>query len=189
MTPAPASPLARLVTHWVYGGALAGVLLLALTPLLTAGWPRGETAAFLALPAYMLHQWEEHDDDRFRRFVNTHLAHGREALTPADVFIINIPGVWGTIGLALWLMRDLAPGWGSFAGWILIVNGAAHLAQAIAMRRPNPGLWTGTLVFLPLGAAILAMLPATLAQHAVTLAAVILLHGVIIARLRAGARR
>lgn len=60
--------LQRLISNWVYGGALAGVLLFALSPLLLAYWPPPLAATFLLLPAYMIHQFEEHDHDRFRRF-------------------------------------------------------------------------------------------------------------------------
>ncbi len=186
MTPAPATPHARLMAHWVYGGALSGVLLLALAPLLTAGWPRAEILAFLALPAYMLHQWEEHDADRFRRFVNDTVAHRPDALTVADVFWINIVGVWALLAATLWLMRGVHPGWGLIAPWLLLVNAAAHAGQALAMRRPNPGLWTALAVFLPLGIATLALLwpVASPLQHVLALALVFALHAVIFGRLR-----
>ena len=62
--------LNRLFCYWVYGGALAGVLLLLLAPVLVGGWPLVLVATFLHLPAYRLHQWEEHDGDRFRLFFN-----------------------------------------------------------------------------------------------------------------------
>lgn len=182
----PVTPLSRLMTHWVYGGALAGVLLLALAPVLTDGWPRGETLAFLTLPAYMLHQWEEHDADRFRRFVNDHLAGGAEALTIADVFWINIIGVWALLAAVFWLMHGVDPGWGVIAPWLLLINAAAHIGQAIAMRRPNPGLWTALAIFVPLGIATLVLLwpTASAPQHALALALVIAVHAAIFGRVR-----
>lgn len=170
--------LGRLMRHWVYGGTLAGVLLLVLAPLFMTGWTPGEIAAFLALPVYMLHQYEEHDDDRFRRFVNQVMAGGVEALTIRAVFVINILFVWFALALVLWLMRALDMGWGSIAAWFLIVNALAHLGPAIGLRRYNPGLWTGLALFLPLGLAILFLLwPVTSALQLWTGAlAVILLH-------------
>ena len=42
--------LARLISYWVYGGLLAGLLLLVLSPLLLAGWPGPLAAAFFLLP-------------------------------------------------------------------------------------------------------------------------------------------
>lgn len=186
MTAADDTPFARLAANWVYGGALAGLLLLALSPLLTEGWGQAGTLAFLVLPVYMLHQYEEHDADRFRRFVNRVLAGGAEALSLAAVFWINIAGVWGLMAADLWLMRRVAPGWGVFAGWLVLVNGAAHLAQGIALRRGNPGIVTGVLLFLPLGALVLAAFwpVATLAQHLLSLAVVLAVHAAIFRQVR-----
>jgi hypothetical protein len=86
----------RIIDHWVYGGFLAGVLLLLLAPLLTAAWSTALTATFLHLPFYMLHQYEEHDDDRFRRFFNQTIGKGQEVLSREAVFVTNVPGVWGS---------------------------------------------------------------------------------------------
>ena len=61
---------ARLIANWVYGGFLAGLLLLLLTPVLVHSWPVSLVTTFLCLPVYMVHQYEEHDNDRFRLFVN-----------------------------------------------------------------------------------------------------------------------
>jgi uncharacterized membrane protein HdeD (DUF308 family) len=93
----------RLAENWVYGGFLAGILLVALTPLLAAHWPGWMLAVWLMLPLYMVHQLEEHDSDRFRRFVNERVGHGREVLSPRAVFLINVPGVWGVIAASLYL--------------------------------------------------------------------------------------
>ncbi len=64
-------------------------------------------------------------------------------------------------------MRLADGGWGVVAAWLLLVNALGHLGQALALRRPNPGLWTGLALFLPLGQAILwALWPETApAQH------------------------
>lgn len=148
--------LDRIEANWVYGGVLAGILLLLLAPLLVAGWDRPATLAYLALPVYMLHQFEEHDDDRFRRFVNDVLGHGRELLTVRAVFVINFVGVWLLLAACLWLVRASGPGWAALAGWLLVVNAVLHVGQGIALRRYNPGLATAVVLFLPLGAMTLA---------------------------------
>lgn len=145
--------LERIEASWVYGGLLAGLLLLALAPLLVAGWSR---PAFLALPAYMLHQFEEHDGDRFRLFVNRVLGHGREVLTVSAVFWINLLGVWALLAACLWLVHLAGAGWAALAGWLLVVNALLHVGQGIALRRYNPGLLTAVVLFLPLGALTLA---------------------------------
>ncbi|MCU0909127.1 MAG: HXXEE domain-containing protein [Rhodobacteraceae bacterium] len=182
-TTLPATRFDRLAAHWVYGGALAGVLLLAVTPLIAPHWPRAGGLVWLCLIAYMLHQYEEHDADRFRRFVNDRLAGGADALTTRAVFWINIAGVWAVIAAALWLTLRVHPGWGLIAAYLLIVNALAHAGQAIALRTPNPGLWTGLILFLPLGGALwLHLWPAApILHHALSLALVVVLHAAIFA--------
>ena len=58
-------------------------------------------STFLCLPLYMVHQYEEHDGDRFRHHFNRTIGQGREVLSPLVVFLANVPGVWGVIGLSL----------------------------------------------------------------------------------------
>ena len=73
----------RLIANWVYGGFVAGLLLLLLTPVLVHSWPAPLVATFLCLPVYMIHQYEEHDNDRFRLFVNQKIGKGRVGLSPS----------------------------------------------------------------------------------------------------------
>ncbi len=143
--------LDRLFRNWVYGGLLAGILLLGLTGLLAQDWPVWLTAVWLMLPLYMIHQYEEHDADRFRLFVNRNLAGGREALSPLAVWIINIPGVWGVIVASFALAWNVRPGLGLIAVYLVLGNALAHLGGWIGLRRYNPGLWTAILLFLPFG--------------------------------------
>ncbi len=71
--------------------AAGGLLLFALLPALVTGWSLALVAVLLQLPVYMLHQYEEHDDDRFRRFFNHTMFGGREVLSRRAVFVINVP--------------------------------------------------------------------------------------------------
>ncbi|MEH0071062.1 hypothetical protein V6L77_13230 [Pannonibacter sp. Pt2-lr] len=88
--------LDRLQANWVYGGFLAGLVLLAMTSVFTKTWPFPEKLVYLSLPFYMLHQLEEHDADRFRRFVNYVIGRGYDVLTVPMVFIVNVAGVWAS---------------------------------------------------------------------------------------------
>jgi hypothetical protein len=141
----------RLIANWVYGGFLAGLLILCLTPVLARGWPNALLAAFICLPAYMLHQYEEHDNDRFRSFVNRILGNGREVLTPMAVFVTNIIGVWAVLGVAFWLAACVDLGYGLIAAYLLLLNAVIHIVQAVAGRGYNPGLVTAVVLFLPVG--------------------------------------
>lgn len=148
--------LQRLISHWVYGGALAGALLLALSPLLLAGWSVPLAATFLHLPAYMIHQYEEHDRDRFRLFFNQTIGKGFDVLSPTTVFVVNVPIAWGVIALSLYGAVWLGVGWALTAVYLVLINAAVHVAHAIIFRRYNPGLISAVAVFLPLGVFTLA---------------------------------
>jgi hypothetical protein len=169
----------RLRDNWVYGGFLAALMLLALTPVLARDWSLGLLLIWLQLPIYMLHQYEEHDDDRFRRFENNIIGDGKEVLSHFAVFVINIAGVWGVDALAFWLAR-VHLGLGLIAVYLSLVNSVGHCVQAVALRRYNPGLVTSILLFIPLGIATLAVLAGTgevtPTDHVIGLAVALVIH-------------
>jgi hypothetical protein len=141
----------RIISYWVYGGFLAAFLLLGLMPVCCCSWSLPLILVFLQLPVYMLHQLEEHDDDRFRNWVNRVLGGGRELLSKTAVFVINVPGVWGVNLVSLLLAATLDLGFGLIGIYLTIVNGTVHVVQAIRMKGYNPGLITAILLFLPVG--------------------------------------
>ncbi|MEM9731535.1 MAG: HXXEE domain-containing protein [Myxococcota bacterium] len=144
--------LDRLVQNWVYGGFLAAFVLLGLTPVLATDWSPALKLVYLWSPLYMIHQYEEHDDDRFRRFFNAHLGNGKELLTPTAVFVINVPGVWGINAVSFALAATIDLGYGLIAVYLAVVNALVHVAQGVRMRRYNPGLITAIVLFVPFGA-------------------------------------
>ncbi len=141
--------LNRLVVNWVYGGFLAGVLLLLLAPVITRSWSLALGAVFLQLPVYMVHQYEEHDNDRFRLFFNRNFGRGKEVLSPMNVFLINVPGVWGVFGLCLMLASAVNIGLGLIPVYVVLVNALVHIVHGALYRCYNPGLCTAVLLFLP----------------------------------------
>ena len=143
--------LQRLFANWVYGGFLAGFLILGLFLVLGGEWSATFWVIALQLPIYMFHQYEEHDGDRFRVFVNEVIGHGREALSLRAVFVINVFGVWGVNIVALLLARFVDVGFGLIGIWLTLLNGFIHIAQGLALRRYNPGLVTAVVMFLPAG--------------------------------------
>ena len=140
----------RLYDNWVYGGFLMGLILLALLPLFVAGWPLLLQLGALSLPVYAIHQYEEHDADRFRLFVNDVIGGGKTALSKADVFWINTIGVWLYLVAVIYVGKIYGLGWIMAAPFLLGVNGLAHVLQAIFLRRYNPGLISAAILFLPL---------------------------------------
>ncbi|WP_035713116.1 HXXEE domain-containing protein [Azorhizobium doebereinerae] len=183
--------LARLMTNWVYGGFLAGFVLLALLPLVGASLPL--LLVMLQLPVYMLHQYEEHDDDRFRRFVNENMGGGRNVLPVPAVFVINIGGVWLFNLVSIWLAATVDLGLGLIGIYGMLVNGVVHVAAAIAGRRYNPGLVTAIVLMLPAGLAGLWQVTASghggWGFQAIGLAAAIVLHIAIIGYVVTNKRR
>lgn len=143
------SILLRLERLWVYGGALAGLILLALAPLLADVWRPELVAVYLALPLYMLHQLEEHDNNRFAQFINKHVGKGREVLTLRQIFWINIGFVWAFFTIDIWLADKVAIGWGMIAIYATLINALVHIANGLIQRIYNPGLATAGFIFLP----------------------------------------
>lgn len=176
--------LQRLISYWVYGGFLAGMLLLALAPLLLAGWPVPLAATFLHLPAYMIHQYEEHDRDRFRLFFNETIGKGYDVLTPLAVFITNVPGVWGVIALSMYGSVTINLGWAFIAVYLVLVNALVHIVHAIVFRRYNPGLTSAVVIFLPLGGTTLLLVHksggGSVLSHAVGIIIAVAIHVAII---------
>jgi Protein of unknown function with HXXEE motif len=125
--------------NWMYAGLVAVLFLLALVPLLVGAWSLPLLLVYLQLPIYLVHQVEEHHGDRFRQFVNDHIAGGLPALTTPAVVFINVPGVWGVNLLALYLARFVDLGLGLIAVYLTLVNALAHVASTLVLRRYNPG--------------------------------------------------
>ena len=182
----------RLVRNWVYGGALAGVLLLVLLPVIDDGWPLPLLLVYLQMPIYMLHQLEEHDADRFQHVVNEMIGHGQDVLPREAIFVINI-GVWMLNLVSFALAAHAGIGWGLLGAYAMAVNAVAHIGQAARLRRYNPGLVTAIILFLPLGLggvwAIAATEEATWLQHIVGLAVAFIIHAGILAYVLGNARR
>lgn len=153
-----------------------------LLPFLGLGW----TLLFLQLPLYMLHQFEEHYRDRFRAYANA-MFH-QEVLSRSVTFAINSIGVWGVDLLAIYGACFLEPGLGLIAIYLTIVNGLLHLLPAIRQRRSNPGFYTATFCFLPLGIFSLKefsdLTQSSWGYHIIGLLTSILIHGLIIAHVR-----
>src|ERR1035438_3713045 len=99
----------------------------------TRNWSMALVAVFLQLPIYMLHQYEEHDNDRFRLFVNRVFGEGHEVLSDPAVFVINVPGVWGVNAASFYLASCVSLGYGLIAVYLTLVNGVVHVVVAVAL--------------------------------------------------------
>ena len=175
-----------LIRRWLW-------LTFALAPLsaavaVLAHWPLPVRLVALLTPAYMLHEIEEHWGDRFRTFVNTRVFGGREALTEAAVFVINVPLVWG-LNLGAWWFAltgrfDLA----LIGLYMMLVNAVVHVL-GVARFGYNPGVATSFLVFAPLSAAILVETHEGVSAHLFALSVALVGHAAIVLYAVAHARR
>lgn len=185
--------ISRLFSNWVYGGFLAAFLLLGLLPVFSRTWSLSFVFVFLQLPIYMLHQLEEHDDDRFRSFVNHVLGRGRELLTKTAVFVVNVPGVWGVNLASILLAYYCGIGYGLIGVYLTLVNGLIHIGQGIHLRRYNPGLITSLVLFLPVsGVALWRIIEEAhppVSFHLLGFASAIIIHLLIVAYVATRFRR
>jgi hypothetical protein len=176
----------QVVAHWVVAALLCPLVFAAIAPASLRFMPIESFATLALLPIYMAHQVEEHFSDRFRLWVNARA--GAEALTPAAVAVINLPGVWGVILAAFLLGGFTHPGWGMVAAYLAMVNALAHVAAAVALRGYNPGLVSAVALLLPAAAIAFAVVPAAPIHHAVGLAVALALHAAIALHVKARAR-
>lgn len=178
--------------NWMNAGFIAGLFLLAIVPLLAGAWDLPLLLVYLLLPVYMLHQLEEHYGDRFRTFVNAHLAGGRDALTTEAVVVINVPLVWGVDLAAIYLAYFVELGLGLIAVYLTLVNAIVHIAGGVVLRTYNPGLVTAVILFLPLSLWTLITVAerpgVTLIEHFGALALAILVHVAIVVHVLRRAR-
>ncbi|HEX5504874.1 MAG TPA: HXXEE domain-containing protein [Thermomicrobiales bacterium] len=177
-------------THWSRTGVPLAAGLLLLAPLVRRGVTRSTLLAYLQLPVYMLHQYEEHGHGAFKRDVNALVPPTVGHLTDGAIFWINILGVWGVDGLATALAATSRPGAGLLAPYLAVANAAIHVGVALKQRRYNPGLGTALALFLPFGAysirAIGRDTAATPRAHLRALGLALGLHGIAVALILAG---
>ncbi|MEM6749735.1 MAG: HXXEE domain-containing protein [Planctomycetota bacterium] len=174
----------RLPGAWMDAALPVGLLLLLLTfafaPQASWWW----IWVWLQLPVYMLHQWEEHAGDRFRNWVNLKVGRGATLLTPLDVAVINLIGVWCVFAVALLLAVWVQPGFGLIAAYCVLVNAAVHIIAGVKLRSYNPGLLTSVVLFVPVGGACIAELQrqghGALAMHATGVGVAVAIHAAIV---------
>ncbi len=129
----------------------AAVLALCSLPLFLSDAGASLILVYTLLPAYMVHQYEEHARGRFAAFVNSEVGQGREVLTKAGAFWINVLGVWALFLVLFYLAKYAAIGFAFGAIYATVINGVTHALGGAALRRYNPGLYTSLALFLPLG--------------------------------------
>jgi hypothetical protein len=174
--------------QWPYAALFTAAFLAVLAPLVFryAGIPLG--CVYLQLPIYMLHQYEEHAGDRFRKWVNDMIGSGRDVLTPIATFWINSLLVWLLDFVALYLACFVSLSLGLIAIYLPMLNAFGHIVPAIIKRQYNPGLVTSILIFLPIGVLCTCLVSRAadshLQDHLLAFGVAIAVHATIIVHVR-----
>lgn len=180
-----------LESQWPYAALLCAVILLLIVPVWYAGLGLMFTLIYLQIPVYMLHQFEEHDQDRFRKFANA--LFGKEVFTPLSILVINSIGVWGVDIVVLLLAYFVSPALGLIAAYLPVINGISHIVLAIARRGYNPGLVTSLLLFLPIGGwtiwVISSLVKPSPGTQLICIGVALAIHAAIIAHVRLRLRK
>lgn len=176
-----------LVGRWEWPGAVlfSAIAITVLLPVWYADAGILTVLVVLQLPLYMFHQYEEHHGNRFVEYFNRVVGDGYEVLTPMSAFVINSIGVWGVIFAGIVLYRFVAPGYGTIATDLGLVNFLGHAQLALRRREYNPGLLTALFLFVPLGGAglyaVTVLGHATIMQQMIGALVAIAIHAAIIA--------
>ena len=143
-----ATRLQRLTKHWVYGGVPLSCLLLVLILSFQNHLSWLQFLLALHLPVYMWHQYEEHDNNRFKAFADTQFGPG--VLSDAAIFVINVVGVWALFSVLILLSIKVSTGLGLGVAFLTAINAVTHVGALVKTRSYNPGLITAVGLFLPL---------------------------------------
>lgn len=171
----------RLFRNWAYAAPPMALLLIGLYPFIGSAV---ELSVFAALPIYMFHQFEEHDDNRFALFLNGMMGPEKRGLSARDVWIVNVIFVWFFL-LAVFYLYSINTQWGVLAAYLLAINGVVHVVWAVMFRSYNPGLWTAIVLFIPGAIWIYSTISANTVIHVVSAVVVVVLHaGIMIAARR-----
>ncbi|MEZ5352614.1 MAG: HXXEE domain-containing protein [Bryobacteraceae bacterium] len=159
---------------------------LAAAPWVHSSFGPAVTLIWLQLPAYLIHQYEEHGKGRFKQYANRLYGNGREVLSDEAIFLINTAGVWGLDLAAFLAAVTMGPGAGLAAVYLSVLNALSHVGATVRMGGGyNPGLWTSLVVFIPLGVHTLAEAVrrgwATPAEHVCGLTLAVGIHAAIVA--------
>lgn len=144
------------VQLWPYVGLVICVFVTIIAFYESRGGRYVRLMAKLALPAYTLHQFEEHGIDilgqkyAFQKHFCNVFGYAPTSCPCDDLFIlaVNVGAVWIFCGICFifWSKsRLLAASYG-----VILVNAAIHIAWAVAQRAYNPGLLTAVTLFVPL---------------------------------------
>ena len=148
--------------YWSAFGGLAGIGILIYMILLWDKRPTIHSLAWIHLSILMFHQFEEYAyPGGFQEFFNRHIySHTRltsSRLTRKAILWVNIVIAWTAYAGAAYYFEQV-PAFEAGLLLITIFNGLLHTFLGIKLKKYNPGIITGLILFIPFGIYMLYML-------------------------------
>lgn len=108
---------------------------------------------WMQLPVYLLHQFEEHNWNGFKNYVNRNVFKVKEGDFPLNdkiIFWVNIPIVWILIPIFSGLSH-LNLMFGLWIPYFAVFNSLTHVIVSVRNREYNPGLLVSLILGIPVG--------------------------------------
>lgn len=108
---------------------------------------------WMQLPIYLLHQFEEHNWNGFKNYVNRNVFKVKEGDFPLNnkiIFWVNIPVVW----ILIPIFSGLSSANILFGLWIpyfAVFNSLSHVIVSVRNQEYNPGLLVSLILGIPAG--------------------------------------
>jgi hypothetical protein len=107
----------------------------------------------MQLPIYLFHQFEEHNWNGFKNYINRNVFKVKEGDFPLNdkiIFWVNIPIVWILIPIFSGL-SSLNIMFGLWIPYFAIFNSLTHVIVSVWNREYNPGLIVSLILGIPVG--------------------------------------
>ena len=143
------------IKNWPIPGLVFGFLIMATLWFLRVNISSLTFLLWTHLVLLFLHQFEEYIfpggfKDFFNKNVLNRNGSGKMVLGDKAIFVVNVILGWfayltsALLGSsAMWLMAGLL--------MVTVINGSLHGVMGLLLRKPNPGMITGVLLFIPFG--------------------------------------
>lgn len=108
---------------------------------------------WLQLPIYLLHQFEEHNWNGFKNYVNRNVFKVKEGDFPLNdkiIFWVNIPIIWILIPISSGLSFANIM-FGLWIPYFAVFNSLSHVIISVRNREYNPGLLISLILGIPVG--------------------------------------
>jgi hypothetical protein len=108
---------------------------------------------WIQLPIYLLHQFEEHNWNGFKNYVNRNVFKVKEDDFPLNdkiIFWVNIPVVWILIPIFAGL-SSVNIMFGLWIPYFAVFNSLTHVIVSIRNQEYNPGLIVSLILGIPVG--------------------------------------